>query len=280
VVEAPEKMILKEFPLPEVGPKDLLLRVEMVSICGSDRLLYKGTHKASSFPKILGHEVVGYVEEIGELAAEAYGVKKGDRVTPEPYQMCGHCENCLGGNYAACQPRKNYGVSFTCDHPPYLFGGYSEYMVILPGSKVHKVEPDVPAEAACLSSLLGNGLRWIRTKAKVRPGESVVIVGAGALGLTTAIAALEVGAFPVVVVGISADEIKFKVAKEFGVDETINLEKENVVERVRELTSGRMADVVVECAGVPASIQLGLELVRTEDVLAKVKGLPASDLAE
>ncbi|BCV24845.1 zinc-binding dehydrogenase [Gelria sp. Kuro-4] len=274
VLEAPEKLYLKEFPLPEIGPRDLLLRVEMVSICGSDRLLFRGTHKASSFPKILGHEIVGYVEEVGEEAAERYGVKKGDRVTPEPYQMCGHCEHCLTGNYAACQPRKNYGVSFTCDEPPYLLGGYSKYMYIGPGSKVHKVNGDVPAEAACLSSVLGNGIRWIRTKARVVPGESVIIVGAGALGLTTAVAAAEAGASPVVVIGLTRDEAKFRVAHQLGVDATINLETENVKEKVRELTGGKMADVVVECAGAPASIVMGLDLVRAEGryVLAGVTG--------
>lgn len=84
VLEEPGKFVKKEFPIPEPGDRDLLLRVEMVSICGSDRLLYRGSHRLSSFPKILGHEVVGYVDRLGAAAKREYGVDVGDRVTVEP----------------------------------------------------------------------------------------------------------------------------------------------------------------------------------------------------
>ena len=265
VLIAPKKFSKETFQIPKIKDNQLLLKVEMVSICGSDRHLFDGTHNASSFPKILGHEIVGFVEQIGEQASQDYGLKGlkiGDRVTVEPYIMCKNCEHCLTGNYQFHTPRKNYGVSLTCDQPPYLFGGYSQYMVILPGSKVHKINQDVPAESACLSSVIGNGLRWIRTKAQMQIRESVAILGAGAQGLASVIAAKEAGAKPIIVIGISKDMNKFTLAREFGADYIIDMQKNNVINELEKITNGRMVDVAIECAGVEATVQTIITLVK------------------
>jgi len=248
VLVSPGKIIKKTFRIPKVKENELLLKVEMVSICGSDRHLYEGTHKAASFPKILGHEVVGFVDQIGEKASEEYHLKIGDRVTVEPYIMCKNCEFCLTG--------------LTCDQYPFLLGGYSEYMHILPGSKLHKINKDVPSESACLSSVIGNGVRWIRTKAQVSLGEAVVIIGAGAQGLASVIIAKESGAKPIIVLGINKDFNKFKIAKEFGADYLINIEENDPVKEVEKITNGRMAEVVIECAGVDSSVKTAFLLAR------------------
>lgn len=262
VLVSPGRIIKKTFRIPKVKENELLLKVEMVSICGSDRHLYEGTHKAASFPKILGHEVVGFVDQIGEKASEEYHLKIGDRVTVEPYIMCKNCEFCLTGNYQFHVPRKNYGVSLTCDQYPFLLGGYSEYMYILSGSKLHKINKDVPSESACLSSVIGNGLRWVRTKAQVSLGEAVVIIGAGAQGLASVIIAKESGAKPIIVLGINKDFNKFKTAKEFGADYLINIEENDPVKEVEKITNGRMAEVVIECAGVDSSVKTAFSLAR------------------
>jgi len=264
VLESPSKFVEKEFKLPTISPDGILLRVEMVSICGSDRHLYDGTHAASSFPKILGHEVVGFVEELGEVAANIYGIKQGERVTVEPYIMCKNCEYCLTGYYFAHKPRQNYGVSLKCNEYPYLLGGYSEFMYIKPGSKLHKINKDIKPEAACLSSVIGNGIRWVRTKAKVKIGETVAIFGVGAQGLATVIAAKESGAYPIIIIGISKDNYKFKLAKEFGADYTINIEKDDPVRELERITNGRMAEVVIECTGIPAVIRKVFSFTRPE----------------
>lgn len=263
VLESPGKFIKNNFAIPTIKDDELLLKVEMVSICGSDRHLFHGSHKASSFPKILGHEIVGFVNQIGSKAAQEYHLKTGDRVTIEPYVMCKNCEYCLTGNYHFHTPRNTYGVSLTCDKEPFLFGGYSEYMVVFPGSKLHKVNQDVPAESACLSSVIGNGIRWVRTKAQVKLGETVVILGAGALGLTTVIAAKEAGATPIIVVGITKDSNKFKLAKEFGADYIIDMQKEDIVNKIEKITEGRMPEVVIECAGVEITIKTTFSIIRT-----------------
>lgn len=262
VLKSPYHFIEKKFRIPEIREDELLLKVELVSICGSDRHLYDGTHSASSFPKILGHEVVGFVEKLGTKAAKSCGVKRGDRVTVEPYIMCANCEYCLTGHYQAHQPRMTYGTSLTCDKYPYLWGGYSQYMFIAPGSKLHKIDEDVPPEAACLSSVIGNGVRWVRTKGQVQFGESVVIVGAGAQGLASTLVAKESGASPVVVLGTSSDLYNFSVAKEFGADYEINIDLSDPIKEVAKATNDRMADVVIECAGTPSSVNLSFQLPR------------------
>ena len=93
------------------------------------------------------------------------------RVTVEPYLLCGRCEYCLHGNYALCVERRCYGVTLTCDQPPHLLGAYSQYMVLLPYSKLLAYGPEVEPREGCLSSVLGNGVRWVRTKGECSFGE-------------------------------------------------------------------------------------------------------------
>lgn len=274
VLSEPKVMHLREFDIPDVKPDGMLFKVEMTGICGSDLLLYTGRHRFTSFPKILGHEVSGYVEKIGSEAAKYYGVKEGDQVSIEPYLFCGKCKNCLTGDYGTCIERRSYGVAMTCDKPPHLFGGYSEYMYILPGSKVHKIADHVPAEAACMSSVIGNGVRWVRTKAQVKFGESVAIVGAGAQALCTVIAAKAAGAGQIIVIGMNVDSERLKLAKELGAHYTINAEDANVVEEVVNITGNEMVDVAIECAGAPKAVETVLDIVRKKGrvVLCGVSG--------
>lgn len=262
VLESPHKMVIKEFEIPCIGHQDMLLRIEMTAICGTDPKLYEGKFLTHTFPLILGHEIVGYVEKIGEEAARIYKVKKGDRVTVEPQILCGHCRYCLTGYYQLCENERCYGVDVPCDRPPYLWGGYGEYLFVAQGSRVHKISEDVPAQAACLSSVIGNGIRWIRTKGKVKFGESVVIMGAGAQGLATVLAAVEAGANPIIVLGLSLDEKRLELAREFGAHYLVNVEKEDPIGTVKEITSEEMADVVIECSGAPRAIELGLDLLK------------------
>jgi threonine dehydrogenase-like Zn-dependent dehydrogenase len=155
-----------------------------------------------------------------------------------------------------------YGVNMSCETPPYLWGAYGQYLYGAPGSKVHKIAPGVPDEAAALASVLGNGVRWVRTKAQVKFGEAVAVLGVGAQGLATIIAAREAGADPVIVIGREANPLKWELAREFGAHHLVDLDQADPLEQVRALTGGRLADVVVECTGAAAMMQLGLELAR------------------
>jgi threonine dehydrogenase-like Zn-dependent dehydrogenase len=263
VLVEPRRMELREFPVPPIDADSFLLKVRLVTICGGDPIEYEGRNVKAHYPMILGHEMVGTIEQIGEAAARRYTVEAGDRVSVEPYVLCGQCEYCLSGYYQFCANSKVYGVNMSCAQPPHLWGAYGEYLYGAPGSKVHKVDSGVPDEAAALSSVLGNGVRWIRTKAQVKFGEAVAILGVGAQGLASIIAAHEAGANPIIVVGREANALKWTLAKEFGAHHLLDLDEvADPVTRVRDLTGGRLVEVVVECTGAEAMLDLGLELVR------------------
>jgi len=263
VVTRPGHMEMQEFEVPKVGPSDMLLRVERVSICGSDPNHFLGLQGDEAFPFILGHELVGFVEEVGSEAAQDYGVAKGDRVVVEPYIPCRRCPFCMTGNYALCDHRRVYGFSVSASTPPHLWGAYGEFMYVAPGSMVHRISAGPPPEAACLASVIGNGIRWVRTKGEAKLGDKVVILGPGAQGLASVVAAKESGTSPIIVTGMGKDVHKFELAKEFGADFTIDVEKEDVAKRVRELTEGRMADVAIECTGQADSLRSAFGLLRS-----------------
>jgi len=268
VVTEPERMEIREYPIPPIGTREMLLKIEMVSICGSDPKKYQGTAMwavewgGMPFPFILGHEMVGHLEDVGEEAGRLHGVRPGDRVVVEPYIACGRCRHCGNGNYQLCTTRHTYGFSKSCAQPPHLWGGNAEYMFVAEGSKVHKINLDVPAEAASLLSVIGNGIRWIKTRGELSFGETVAILGPGAQGLATVIAAREAGAHRIIVIGLARDRMKLDLARKFGATHTFTVEEIPQIDAVREATDGGMADLVVECTGDAASISLAPELLR------------------
>jgi threonine dehydrogenase-like Zn-dependent dehydrogenase len=267
VVTAPERMELREYPVPIIGPREMLLKVELVSICGSDPKKYQGTAMwavewgGMPFPFILGHEMVGVLEEVGGEAAKLHGVRTGDRVVVEPYIACGRCRYCGNGNYQLCQTRHTYGFSRSCAEPPHLWGGNAEYMFVAEGSKVHKIDAAVPAESAALLSVIGNGIRWVKTRGELTMGETIAVLGPGAQGLATVIAARQAGAHRILVFGLARDRLKLDLAKEFGATHTFCVEEVKPVDAVREATGGEMADLVVECTGAQASIAQAPDLL-------------------
>ena len=264
VVEKPGQIVMREFPLPEIGPEDGLLRVQMAGVCGSDPGMYHG--KASSlpiaYPLILGHEIVGRIEEIGELAAQRHKVKKGDRVIVETAFGCGFCHACLTGNYVQCESSLLYGHTIPCNRPPHLWGAYGEYLYIAPRAMVHKISDDLPAEAAVLiCAVLGNAVRWLRNMGNVAIGQTVVIQGPGLQGLAGVIVARESGASRIIITGLEKDQRRFALAREFGATDCINVEKQDPMDAVRELTRGSMANIVMDVTGSPQGPVQALDLV-------------------
>ena len=263
VLLEPRRIEMREFQIPEIGPDHFLLKVNLVTICGGDPIEYEGRNVKTHYPLILGHEVVGTIASIGDEAAQHYGVQVGDRVNVEPYIVCGKCDYCLNGHYQLCRNAKVYGVNISSDTPPHIWGAYGQYMYGAPGSKVHKIASDVPDEAAALASVLGNGVRWVRTLGQVKFGESVVIMGAGAQGLATVIAAKEANADPIIVVGREKLQLKWDLAKEYGADALVDLDEvDDPLSQVQELLGGDLADVVIECTGAAPMMELALDIVR------------------
>lgn len=251
----------RDFPIPDVSDSGALLEVETTSVCGSDIGLYRGDSHFESLPLVLGHEVAGRIVAGAEETLDTWGVAVGDRVTPEPYIPCWECDDCQTGNYHMCAEDQCYGVSISADRPPHLWGGYGRYMYLAPKSRVHPVPSEVSGQAACLSSVIGNGVRWVLTKGDVSPNDSVAVIGPGAQGLASTIVADEAGADPLVVLGVESDAHRLALAEEFGASHMFFSDRDDVDERVVEVTDGG-PDVVIVTAPASPAVSLGLELVR------------------
>jgi alcohol dehydrogenase len=263
VVEAPGKMSMWEFELPRIGPEDGLLKIEMAGVCGSDPGMYRGkeTRGPRPYPIIMGHEIVGHIEEIGNAAAKRHGVKAGDRVIIEYAFGCGQCYPCITGNYGQCESFLTYGNMISCKDPPHLWGADGEDLYNAPRAMVHKVSAELPPEAAVLiCAVLGNAIRWLRTIGGVSIGNTVVIEGPGQQGLAGVIVARESGARKIIVTGLTKDRERFALAREFGATHCIDAEKEDPVEVVTDVTGGKMADVVMDVTGHPEGVIKALDL--------------------
>lgn len=248
---------LREFPIPEIPSDAGLLRIVATGICGSDWPMYLSERPG---PRILGHEMVGHVEKIGDTARERWGVKEGDFVALEEYLPCGHCESCRTGEYRAClgTDRRRPGSvrygSTPISKPPSLWGGYSQYLYLHPNSIFHRVPEGMPPHIAAMALPIGNGFQWVYLDGGAGPGKSVLIQGPGQQGLGCVIAAKASGADTIVVTGLRRDETRLAVARALGADHTIVADEENVTRAVARITGGRMADIVIEGSGAGPNI--------------------------
>ena len=260
VQTGPGQIELREFPRPQVGPDDGLLRVEANGICGSDVETYRG-HLGGPRPAFIpGHEPLGIIDEIGERAAQRWGVQPGDRVALEVIVPCRACQDCLTGRYQFCRNRK-YGHGVTgVDVDPALWGGLADYMYISPTSVLHKIDNSLPAELAAMYNAMGAGVRWACHIGQVGLGDTVLVLGAGQRGIAAVVAARAAGAGTIIITGLAADAHKLAVAREFGADHTVvvagpnaeDTDAEDIVQRVEEITEGEMADVVLELTPMAA----------------------------
>lgn len=273
VQTAPRKLEPRELPIPPLEDDAALLRIEACGICGSDAEQYEGVLR-TPMPAIPGHEPLGTIAAIGDGAARRWGVDVGDRVAVETMLPCHHCETCRSGAYHLCATKRIYSY-VPLDHRHGLFGAYSQYMVLDPRSIVHRIDPALPPEVAVMFNPLGAGYRWAVEIPGTGPGDVVLILGPGQRGLASVIAAREAGAARIFVTGLAADARKLALARAFGADATIDVENEDLKQRVRELTDGRGADVVVEVtAWATEPVRDAIDCVRPGGtvVLAGVKG--------
>ena len=262
VVTEPYKLELQEFEVVPPKPDQILVKTTVTSVCSSDIKFFHGTFAACKYPLIMGHELSGVVDSIGAEAAAFYGLVPGDRITVEPYIPCGRCKSSRSDHfYHQCTHGGIYGLNLSCDNPPHLFGGYGEYFYVLPGTVLHKLADSVDPLAASLSSVVGNGIRWVKTLGKITLGESVVISGPGSQGLSALAAAKQSGAGPIIVLGLSRDTARLALAREFGADYTIDVEKNDPVESVLDILP-EGADAVIETSGTIDGIQAGLKMPR------------------
>ncbi|HVY70803.1 MAG TPA: zinc-binding dehydrogenase, partial [Verrucomicrobiae bacterium] len=259
---------LREFTLPaKVEPGAALVQTEMAGICGTDVHLWKG-QLPIKLPVILGHETVGRIVELGAgLEKDWTGapLNVGDRVTWTSTTSCGQCYYCAEKHQPTrCPQRRAYGIGYRCDEAPHFLGGYAEYHYLRPRANIFKLAEDLATE-----SVIGAGCALITAihgveRTGIEWRDNVVVQGAGPVGIAALAVAKTAGAGRVIVIG--GPKHRLELAKRFGADEIIDLDEIRDVnarrERVRALTGGYGADVVLECAGVPTAVVEGMELCR------------------
>ncbi len=263
----------RSLPIPDITAESALLEIEACGICGSDYEQYNGV-LGTPIPAIPGHEPLGKIVAIGDVAARRWGVNVGDRVAVETMLPCHHCLECHSGRYHICGTRQIYSyISLNESHG--LWGAYAQYMVLDKNSIVHKMNADIPAEIAVMFNPLGAGFRWAVEIPETKVGDMVVIMGPGQRGLSSVIACKMAGAAKIIVTGLQEDEKKLKLAKLYGADHTIDVTNENVANKVREYTNGKGADVVVDVSSYATKpVTEALQFVKQGGtvVLAGMKG--------
>lgn len=245
-MEKPWNIEISDVQMPKPKEGEALLRVKSAGICGSDIGAFRGTNGLVSYPRIIGHEIAGEVISIPENNKN--GIKPGDRVIVDPYLYCGHCYPCSIGRTNCCVDLKVLGV--------HVDGGMAEYFCH-PADMLLKVPDDMPWDIIPLAEPLTIALHGIH-RLNLKAGEHIAINGAGPIGLLAAMVALHYGAEPIMI-DLVKERLDF--AKSLGVQYTINLREEDLVEKVSEYTNGRMAECVMEASGANSAIRATLDIV-------------------
>lgn len=265
-----EPLTLEEAPIPEPEAGALIARIELGGICGTDVHLHHG-NLAIPTPVILGHEAVGRVEKLGPgVTADFNGepLREGDAIAWASNIPCGRCYWCVvEKERTLCESRKVYGINQRFDQGPRLSGGWAEYIYLQPGSAVFKLPEGItPEQAIALGCAGPTAVHGVLELVGVEVGETVVVQGSGPVGLAAAMYAQLAGAAKTIIVGGPASRLE--LAREIGVgDVHIDIfATPDAEERKRrvlaETPAGRGADVVLECAGVPAAVPEGFEFAR------------------
>jgi threonine dehydrogenase-like Zn-dependent dehydrogenase len=296
----PGRYEIREYPLPDPAPGCLLVKMEVSGICGTDKHTYQGyvgqyggagTPRPVPFPIIQGHENVGTIAAIGGDGRytdfEGVGLKIGDRVIVGPNVSCGECYYCRHDfPYYCCEKTVDYGNNISSKNPPHLFGGWSQYLYVVPGSFLVKVPEDLPSEIAVLTEIMAVTVGLDRAKQisafpseSFRFDDSVVVLGTGPLGMCFVMKARMLGAGTIIAIDLSDYRLNF--AQKLGADHVINASRTSEAERltmIRDLTHDRGADVVVESAGVPQAVRESLDMLRVGGLLVEAGNF--SDMGE
>jgi threonine dehydrogenase-like Zn-dependent dehydrogenase len=256
---------IREFARPDLPPGAALLRTARSEVCGTDVHLWHGRLSGVPYPIIPGHVTTGTLEEVRGTVADVHGrpMREGDRVAFfDVHRTCGRCLACtVHRTPTRCAARRVYGITDPASEG--LFGGWSQHVYLEPGVQMARL-PD----AVSFDAYIGGGCGLLTSvhileRAALSLGDTVVVQGAGAVGLSTAALARRSGAGRVIVIGAPADRLT--LAREMGADETLDLDATTPDERLARVlsaTAGVGADVVVEAAGSPRAIEEGVRLVR------------------
>lgn len=275
VLRGPNDIVVEQIPVPEIGPADVLIKVSLCGICGSD--IHSFTTGMFVEPgQVMGHEFSGVVAEVGE---EVEGIEPGDRVTGFSAGVCGECEACQRGEALLCaalfQNSTGYGLP----------GAFAEYVKIenaVLGESVHKLSEQIDNVRGAMIEPVSIGVS-AAAQAKVGPGDRVVVLGAGMIGNACLQAAKAAGAAEVIVVEVS--DTRLRLARECGADDVFDARTGDALRWVMDKFGeapyhyhvGGNADVVLEAAGHPTTIKQAFEMVRPGGRICFV-GLPEGEV--
>jgi threonine dehydrogenase-like Zn-dependent dehydrogenase len=258
----PENYELVEVDVPTPGPGEALVRVEAVGICASDLKCYHGAAKFwgddtrpawAETEVIPGHEFVGEIVALDDLAAARWGVAVGDRVVAEQIVPCWACRYCQRGEYWMCLPHDLYG--FKRRTP----GAMAEYMIFTAESLVHKIDKALPAHHAAFAEPLSCALHAVE-RAQIRFEDVVVVAGCGPIGLGMIAGAAAKSPLRLVALDLRAD--KLELARRCGATDVVNVAEDDPITFVKDITDGYGADVYLEGTGHPSAVPQGLGLLR------------------
>lgn len=247
-----------EYPVPECGPDDIIIKTEACGICAGDLKCFHGnstwgdeTHERWVRPPFIpGHEFLGIVAEKGENVAE-YEV--GDRIIADQIVPCGKCKFCKTGRYWMCQPHATFGFQKENN------GGMAEYVRYPKNAVLHRVPADMPLEKALLIEPYGCSKHAV-DRAQITVEDVVVISGAGTLGLGMITYASMMN--PAKLIVLDMKDERLELAKQFGADIVMNPGKMDVVKAIQDLTDGYGCDIYIEATGHPSSVIQGLKAIR------------------
>lgn len=256
---------LRDVPVPEHGPDEVLIEVKAAGICGTD--IHVKHDKFPYWPPVtLGHEFSGVIVKVG---SEVKNYKVGDRVVGEPHtKACGMCYLCRTGNIQICPEKRSPGWG--------IDGAFAKFLK-MPEKLLHRLPDHVSFEEGAVAEPTANVVHDVLERGRVEPNDFVVVLGPGPIGLLAAMAAKAGGARAVMIVGTPKDEeLRLAKAREIGIDHVVNLAQVNPLQRCLELTNAIGADLVVEASGSEPAINSAVELVRKKGRIAVI-GLTGKD---
>lgn len=261
-------MEIRDVPVPGIEADEVLIKVKYAGICGSDLKIMSDEHPYYP-PVITGHEFSG---EIVEAGGAVKGWDVGDRVVSELHTMkCGMCSLCKSGEWYVCKSKRAPGWG--------IDGAFAEY-VKMPAWLLHRIPENVSFKEAAVTEPVAVAVNAVLESTRVEPGDFVAVLGCGPLGLIAAQLAKAVGASASLITGTEKDEgARLPAARKLGIDYVVNVQRQDPVALVKELTGGIGADLVVDFAGAQPALLQGFEMVRIHGRFCAV-GVPPTDMVE
>lgn len=267
VYDGPGEKSWTDVPNPKIqNPSDVIVKVETTTICGTDLHILKGDVPAVTKGRILGHEGVGTITEIG---ASVTSLKVGDRVIISCIKSCGHCANCKNGLYSHCMGEEGQpGIGWVFGH--LIDGTQAEYVRVPYAENSLYLVPEGVSDdqAVMLSDILPTGFEIGVQYGRIKPGDTVAVVGAGPVGLAAIATAGLYGAATVIAIDLDANRLE--TSREFGATDVVLSGDPDWKEQVLALTDGQGVDVAIEAVGIPATFGMCTEIVRPGGNLANV----------